>query len=41
MISENEDNSLNGKRKIDEDENNDEETGKTKRNKLRQFACNR
>ncbi len=34
---ENEDNSLNGKRKIDENEDN----GKNKRNKLQQFACNR
>ncbi|CAF1121801.1 unnamed protein product [Adineta steineri] len=40
-ITENEDNSLNAKRKIDESENNDEEIGKNKRNKLQQFACNR
>ncbi|CAF1271941.1 unnamed protein product [Adineta steineri] len=40
-ITENEDNSLNTKRKIDESENNDEEIGKNKRNKLQQFACNR
>jgi hypothetical protein len=33
---ENEDNSLYGKRKIDENEDN----GKNKRNKLQQFACN-
>ena len=40
--TENEDNSLNGKSKIDESENNNEETtGKNKRNKLQQFACNR
>jgi hypothetical protein len=33
---------LNGKRKIDESENNNEENqGKNKRNKLQQFACNR
>jgi len=39
---ENEDNTLNGKRKIDESDNNNEESaGKNKRNKLQQFACNR
>jgi hypothetical protein len=33
---------LNGKRKIDESENNNEDNqGKNKRNKLQQFACNR
>jgi hypothetical protein len=37
MTTENEDNSLNGKRKMDENEEN----GKNKRNKLQQFACNR
>jgi len=37
ITTENEDNSLNGKRKIDESEDN----GKNKRNKLQQFACNR
>ncbi|CAF1268324.1 unnamed protein product [Rotaria sp. Silwood1] len=40
--TENEDNSSNGKRKIDETEHiNDEDTGKNKRNRLQQFACNR
>jgi hypothetical protein len=41
MAIENEDSSLNGKRKIEEDEINEEEAGKPKRNKLRQFACNK
>ncbi len=42
MTVENQDNSENGKRKIDESENNNEENiGKNKRNKLQQFACNR
>ncbi|CAF4330200.1 unnamed protein product, partial [Rotaria sp. Silwood2] len=39
--TENEDNSSNGKRKIDETENNNEDTTKNKRNRLQQFACNR
>ena len=38
---ENEDTSLNGKRKIDESEtNHDDNQGKNKRNRLQQFACN-
>ena len=41
MSLENEDNSLNGKRKIAESETNDEEFVQNKRNRLQQFACNR
>ena len=38
---ENEDNSMDGKRKIAESENADEEFVQNKPNRLQQFACNR
>lgn len=38
---ENEESSLNGKRKMNESENADEEFVQNKRNRLQQFACNR
>ena len=41
MSLENEENSLNGKRKTAESENADEEFVQNKRNRLQQFACNR